>query len=538
MAKFFKDIVPNTFATIIIGEGNESVSLINRMDNRSVDTNLHLTNLSVNQINADTIKYSFSVQYHPNSFDKADTLKLERMVSTILSNRANDDNTIIKVKFGYTSGSPYTRNVRKESYTYVGIILEMKTSVQQNYIEYSFTATGVYEVAKNIALSSELKFTTKDPITEWMRKALGITNASKQVANFATAGAVVVSNLTNSNTSTEVSKSFNMSFDFKCDCEIPSMLELSGLEYKYAVMNLDFKKIASFGAELDNLLDFSEYSPDIQMNKSQGSLTFPSNFNLLTIFKGLCDKINLLCGMEGIKYSKYSSLYNHQFEIVFDSYIVNRGTYGTIYLTDVTNYKNKANFNYVFNYGFINKGDEFIDHTVISWDCDYNATAVIHDSVITNELSVAQSIDKFGNLVSVAANSTPLEGPIALGLNVLESFISAEQNLVKVKQTWAYPYEATLTVLGNPEPIEVCRKVIQVVPMINNSIHHTAGYYLVKSVTHNIDSSMTFTTTYGLIRLDDEHAQLFESGQGNYTEITNQQAASQSQIREYKNYSL
>ena len=54
----FRDKVPHTFATIIIGQGSEAVSFINRMDNKMSDKNLHLTNLSVDQLNADTIKYN------------------------------------------------------------------------------------------------------------------------------------------------------------------------------------------------------------------------------------------------------------------------------------------------------------------------------------------------------------------------------------------------------------------------------------------------------------------------------------------------
>ena len=527
MANILRDKVPNTFVTIVIGEGNDSLTLVNRMDKKSVSNNLHLTNLSVDLIDAQTIKYSFSVQYHPSTFRMADTLKLERIVDAIMSNEALDKNNIIDIKFGYVSGSPYTRNIRKESYNYKGTIIEMKTSVQQNYIEYSFIATGVYKLAENTTLCSELRFTTKDHITTWIRTKL--LKATAPNTNGGLFGGKIWSvlkqaeskGISNSKTNTKMSNTAKICFDFRCDYEIPSIEDLYGLKelYKEIGINMSNTEAVKIGSELNNILDFSAYSSDAQLDKAQGSLMFPANFNLILLLKGICDKINLLCGMDGIKRTQYRELYNHQFEIVFDPYTLNKNTYGTIYLTDVTNIKNKPNFNYVFNYGFISQGDDLIDHTVISWDCDFNATALIHDSVIANELAVTQVMSGFGEALAVPANGTPLEGNMAMSTNVVDNLMSGKQSFVKVKQTWAYPYEATLTVLGNPEPVDICRKVIQVIPMINNHRHHTAGYYLVKSVTHNIDSSMAFTTTYGLIRLDDEHAQLFESGQGNVEDL-------------------
>lgn len=524
----FRDKVPHTFATIIIGQGSEAVSFINRMDNKMSDKNLHLTNLSVDQLNADTIKYSFSIQYHPNSFSKADTLKLERMVSTILTNQANDENTIIKVKFGYISGSPYSNKVKKESALYCGCILEMKTNIQQNYIEYSFTACGTHKIAENTILSNDLKLTIKDPITDWIKEKLIMSNnlSSGLVSGFAVSFQAA---------SGKSNNLFKPKFDFKSDVEIPSILELTGVRQMLMKTGFDAITVDKMvnGIDLEDILDFSEYDPNVTLD-AQCSLTFPANFSLMTLLNGLCDKINKLCKMEGITYTKYKHLYNHSFKVVFDSVIVDQGTLGTIYFTDITDDKNKDNFNYIFNYGFINKGDTLIDHTVLSWECDYNATAMIHNSVITDELNVKQAIDNMGTVMSISGGSSPLEGSVTTGIKVVDAVIIAAENIAKIKDSWAYPYEATLTVLGNPEPIQVCRKVIQVIPMINHNRHHTAGKYLIKGVSHNIDSSMTFTTTYQLIRLNSEKAKLFEEGQGNYSELVDLQNAAKSDNVTYK----
>ncbi len=528
----FIDKVPHTFATIIVGEGDNSISFINRMDEKiSNNNNIHLTNLSVEQQNADLIKYSFSVQYHPSTFSQADVLKLERMITYIMSNEAVDKNTVIKIKFGYISGSPYPRNIRKESYFYTGIILELKTNVQQNYVEYSFTACGTHKVADNVCLDSKLKLTTKDPITKWIKEKL-MTSITKRDSSQITSGSNSTSNsnLTytqqllqsttkGSSTNISTSNAFMPLFDFKSDEDLPSIEDLTGMFPTFLKAGLSNEEAAQLMREIhfEDILDFSQYESGIEStaDTKQGSLTFPADYNLMTILNALCDKVNMLCSMEGIKYTKWKHLYRSIFKIVYDSTTIGNGELmGTIYFTKISDFSNRDNFNYVFNYGFINVGDDFIDHCVISWECDYNATYVIHDTnkVTSNEFNVVQALSPVGIATAIAFAKTALNpGGALTGIETNIDKILAEQNRVDVLQSYVYPYEATLTVLGNPEPIQVCRKIIQVIPKLNNSIHHTAGKYLVTGVSHNIDSSMTFTTTYNLIRLDEEHAKSIEA---------------------------
>lgn len=71
------------------------------------------------------------------------------------------------------------------------------------------------------------------------------------------------------------------------------------------------------------------------------------------------------------------------------------------------------------------------------------------------------------------------------------------------KKAADYAYQATLEVLGEGQYVNIGNTTIKVTPLIAGKPHHSAGNYIVKGVTDNVDSS-GFTTTYDLLKKVDD----------------------------------
>ena len=64
-----------------------------------------------------------------------------------------------------------------------------------------------------------------------------------------------------------------------------------------------------------------------------------------------------------------------------------------------------------------------------------------------------------------------------------------------------YPYEASITVLGNPKPLIIGKDTIEVYVFVNGTEHFTSGEYLITGYNHSISSNGTFHTTYKLLKV-------------------------------------
>lgn len=528
MAYSISDKVPATFVIIKIGIGEKdddenSITIVNRIDGKNENlSNVHLIGLNVDQISFDTIKYTIELQYHPNTFERGNPNKLEQAISNILVNSSSseDKSRNITIQFGYSSGSPYPRNIRTTSDIYVGSILEMKTNLNQNYISYTITAFGKYIDGSNSRLDDSVSLSIKDPITTWIHGLWGVSSIQ---------GKYYLPDL------------FRKHFRFSSDVTLPSLWELSGWSNLYSKVDTEVTKTNNSNSIMftnDNnsnsynpmsasnaavtkvhddatinflescLLEFS--TNDVSVNAEQKSLQFAANFDFITLLNGIINKVNLLCLSDNIKRNPNAAkFYKHQFAIVLDSYLGSNEQYGIIRLVDINETKNRPKFNYTFNYGSIESGDTFDEHLVLSWDCDFNATAAIHSTELTEEIGVTRFIGPTGEMSLDFGSGLVNVFNVATSLLSEDSKQTSADNIAKLKQTWNYPYNATLTVLGNPTPIKICQHLIYVNPMINNRKHHTAGNYLVTGVSHSFDASMHYTTTYKLTRLDDDTAKKF-----------------------------
>ena len=173
-----------------------------------------------------------------------------------------------------------------------------------------------------------------------------------------------------------------------------------------------------------------------------------------------------------------------------------------------------------FYYGIWNPNSNFSNNcTVISWDCDYNATAKIFSGKSLkgkngNEISNAYSqlaknlntdlelgLDEFGQLTSnLTSSQTKTVGTTDYRTEVTQNtqyamMLNAIQNILD------YPYEASITVLGNPKPFVIGVDTIEVYVLVNGTEHFTSGEYLITGYSHSISSSGQFHTTYKLLKV-------------------------------------
>lgn len=505
MAYYFSEIIPSTFVDVQIGNGDNYITIVERYntpDRLNNLKNIHITDCSVEYYSRTIIKYTLTIQYHPNTFNVGDANRFERLI-TNLSATAKDANKLdnsIRIKFGYSAGSPYPRSVSSTSDIFTGSIINLSSNLNQNYIEYTLTAIGKHLVTTQTRLKDSATLSITDPITTWL-KQLWIDNKLES-ADIQQSGSK----------DNQLDSDYMLKhFRFESDVELPSLWELSGWAGVYKTINSNLSSEAV--ADMSSLLSFDtiKKSPE---NMGQRSMQFSANFDLMTFLEALIKKVNTLCNSKNIKRCKSAEKwYKHQFAITADSFLTsnnNQQIYGRLHLVDVSESKNKEKFSYIFNYGNIQKGDTFLDHLVISWNCNYDATATIHSGKLFDSISFGQQIDTNGNISNTVKNTTLTGSSTSTSTNIIDSTQESLENTAAIDKIGAYPYEATLTVLGNPSSVSLCRKVIEVRPMINGNKHHTAGSYLIVGVKHNIGSNMLFTTTYQLVRLNNNSAKQFK----------------------------
>lgn len=169
---------------------------------------------------------------------------------------------------------------------------------------------------------------------------------------------------------------------------------------------------------------------------------------------------------------------------------------------------------YTFNWG----GK---DTDVLSWSIDYKGamTLFAKDSTEYATYSKTLDVDASGNATAANTmtfnsrqmiNDGALNGSLTETVNTfLSSGASATvSDIADFKEKANYSYKATLTVLGigsgnsgsGGDDIAIGQSLIQVTPILNGKPHHSAGKYVVTSITDKVDGRSGFTTTYDLYR--------------------------------------
>lgn len=107
-------------------------------------------------------------------------------------------------------------------------------------------------------------------------------------------------------------------------------------------------------------------------------------------------------------------------------------------------------------------------------------------------------LDNKGKLCTTQKSISPPIGGTAAAANS-----SIEQE----RSTWLtdvqYPYKATLTTLGVPTTIPITG-IIEVIPIIYTTPHHSKGKYLITATKDILNSSIGFETTWELMKMDTE----------------------------------
>lgn len=169
---------------------------------------------------------------------------------------------------------------------------------------------------------------------------------------------------------------------------------------------------------------------------------------------------------------------------------------------------------YTFNWG----GK---DTDVLSWSIDYKGAMALFakDSTEYATYSKTLDVDAGGNATAtnvMTFNSKQMISDGALNgslTDTMNTFLSSGasatvSDIAEFKEKANYSYTATLTVLGigsgssgtGGDDIAIGSSLIQVSPILNGKLHHSAGKYVVTSITDKVDSRSGFTTTYGLYK--------------------------------------
>jgi hypothetical protein len=178
----------------------------------------------------------------------------------------------------------------------------------------------------------------------------------------------------------------------------------------------------------------------------------------------------------------------------------------------------------VFYYGIWSQNKGFLSNKnpVVSWDCDYNATAKLFsgkrlsvsskagydniestykDLAKTLNTEVELSLNDLGELqYNLTSSQTKSVGTTDYRVDVNQTTQYATV-LDIIKNLLDYPYSATITVLGIADPpVEIARDTIDVYVYVNGTEHFTSGTYLITGCNHTINNS-GFHTTYNLIKI-------------------------------------
>lgn len=483
----FGAIIPATFVTVTIGD---ELVISDFFGGTSVE-DTYFMSLSVEQLSRTVIKYTVNFQYNPKTFNKGSGAGASGLEQRIKSCYDTPEKRKITIQFGYKSGSPYTGGEDK-SPIYAGTIIDMKTNLQLNCINYTIIAYGEFSTLTTIKIPDGVQIDLTD-------KSTGVVDAMAKLVDKCK----------------ENDKIYDkVSFEAKENTDLPSlwnMIIVDSNQMQSASIEAGKDKTKTMN---DILLDYVKNS--LRLNKTENSdksLVNPSDFDLITYLDELTKKINIYCKNVYFK-SRNPLYYGNTFALAIDHTVKSTGNSEStvnikfINVTEVENKKSVIN-RYEFYYGTIRGGDSLSTFKVINWDCTYNDTYAIYSGKYDYEkvATLVQSLSADGENSSVLGQNTNEDAKTSTtssNLNLVTK--TCTENNSNGLEAFEYPYEASLTVLGNPEPINICSQIIHVIPTINGETHHTAGYYLVTGATHQIDASMGFTTSYKLIKVASENS--------------------------------
>ena len=459
--------------------------------------------IDITQLSKSTIKYTINLQYIPDTFSKGEANYFESMLHTLITDTeevttADKEHTLkhnyIYVRFGYIKNSPYTGGSQLSPY-YAGLITNATSKVGENFIDYTIEAYGCDCMWDNSYKS-------------FLFKSI----------NYFAPLDYVIRNILND------AKILN-SYNFESDT-LPSIAELAG--YKPDTIDFDPKRVKKeLNSVFDRVLSNYKESGKISVNSSyttgynssygaglayknvNPNISIPTNTisaNIMTMNDGLqmlVDFVNA-CIIRNSSTKKVGIKGKIQLCILPD--LLNT----TLLNNYVYEYSNKPLKNGLFNNRTNGK--------VIDWNCTYSATAKLYSKKIslskdttTSDIESSMSSKELMNsLVEDDVTTTDIFGAVGNAFRTGTTTVTGDRSankstlrltkdLTKIQTVFDYPYEAQITVLGNPVAVDLCRHHIRVNVLVNGDKHHTSGKYIIVGVSHNISDGY-FTTTYKLVK--------------------------------------
>ena len=554
MSTFNGRWIPTPFITISMGIGKAAKEQLIFTTLSRLNKKKYVVDVSITQTSHTTVEYTVNLVYYPNTFEKG---SYSNNLETKLNLAMRDENTRhLYMTFGYESNSPYSGSA-ESSPVYKGLITNMTSSVQQNFIKYTITGYGVdilqgafasidKSIDKLIKPDTVVKKFIKETILNngiitlddiQYRFKIEIEDENLGIEDNSTFLDILVGKKTNYEYSTKTVTSKTSTRTVKTTKDPTQYVSISTLN-SWGNMNrynpqMDLEEIMS---EVITTTVTSSYQESVRLQKWNDLMKSIDFENLTNLY---IDSINATnygsADKEGTTDKNQFSIYE-TIEVL--NRLLNQNTNGVLYnlrciiepysnnslnydgTIRIFNANNPTSSDTIFYYGIWNNKGQFSNNcTVVSWDCDYNATAKIFSGkslkgLSGNDINNAYSqlaknlntdlelgLDEFGQLTSNLTNSqTKTVGATDHRTEVAQNtqyamMLNAIQNILD------YPYEASITVLGNPKPLIIGKDTIEVYVFVNGTEHFTSGEYLITGYNHSIGSNGTFHTTYKLLKV-------------------------------------
>lgn len=474
--------------------------------------------ITITQLSKSTVKYDIKLQYNPDTFSKGEANYIESMLHTLISDTqtvttADKEHTLkhnyIYLRFGYIKNSPYTGGSQLSPY-FAGLITNATSQVNENCVDYSISAYGcdcMWDntdksfIFKNIDFLAPLNYVIKN-----------ILNESKLLQEY----------------------------DFESD-SFPSIAELAG--YKPNAMGFDLKRVKK---ELNDVFDkvLSNYKENGKVSvRASISTGYNSSYgaglayrdiklnsissnkisaNIMTMNDGLqmiVDFINA-CIVRNSSTNKSGIQGKIQLCILPYTTSTNTSKKGTIYLCDLLNTTLLENYVYEYSNRPLKNGlfNNRTNGKVKGWSCTYSATAKLYSHKVSvssdtttadieSNMNTATLLD---SLVEDDVNTTDIFGNVSNALRTGTTTVTGDRSaskgtvrltkdLTKIQTVFDYPYDADITVLGNPTEVDLCKHHLIVNVLVNGDKHHTSGKYIIVGVSHSISDGF-YTTSYKLVK--------------------------------------
>jgi len=538
--------IPTPYVIISMGMGKNAVNTLTFTTLTHLNKRKYVSDVNITQTSKTTVEYTVNLKYYPDTFSKGDPNFLETALNLAIRNESTRN---IYITFGYQSNSPYTGK-GESSHTYKGLITNMTSQVNENYITYTIKGYGCdillgyfFNIDKTI-----VKYIKMDTICSNFIKETLLHNGEITIDSQNYKFDIQFENV-------DLNKSFgSLILNEGYWNNLADKLK----DEQQGKASVSPEQIVGV-AELNRLGNMTRYQPTLDVNQViQDNKTYIIN-NVEKIKEKQWNKFK-----ESINFDNLTNTYidsenitnqtsadtsgiteKNQFSVYETVEIINRllnmnlaGKKYNIKCT-IEPYSNNSNYDgvikifdagtpltskKVFYYGIWSQNKGFLSNKnpVVSWDCDYNATAKLfsgkrlsvsskagYDNIESTYSDLAKilntevelSLNDLGELqYNLTSSQTKSVGTTDYRVDVNQTTQYATV-LDIIKNLLDYPYSATITVLGIADPpVEIARDTIDIYVYVNGTEHFTSGTYLITGCNHTINNN-GFHTTYNLIKI-------------------------------------